>query len=744
MTLAPRKSAGKAGRKVLVPGSEGMFRPAGRGRTSPKAQFEGLRSLAEANGIQTSYLGMDQARHEASPETLRAILKLMRVPAENARDVRESLHEQVRKDRLEGCPPVTVAWDGANPKVEIRTREEVSPSQMHCQVRLENGGVDPVICSRGRLRQKPSKQLNGGWYAKWELTLPPLPVGFHQFQCELGGRIYSSLIISASSTCFSVRTAGRRWGLFLPLYAMHSKQSWGAGNFGDWNRLIDWTGRNGGSVVSTLPLLAAFLDDWRCEPSPYSPASRLFWNEFYLDIEAIPEFKKSKAAQKLFRSSRFSRQLEKFRAEKFIDYRSEMSCRRRILEMVAREFVKQSGGRRQQFEKYLADHNDLVDYAMFRAASERAKTSWHAWDPRMRYGKLQPGDYSEETKNYHCFVQWIAGQQMAKLQQTATSRGMGVYLDLPLGVNADGYDVWKYRESFAFPASAGAPPDLFFTKGQDWGFPPLNPATIRNDHYRYVRKYLDFQMRQAGMLRIDHVMGLHRLYWIPPGFPAAQGAYVTYPSEELYAVLSILSHRNKTTIVGENLGTVSQEVNSSMNRHALRGMYVVQYEQQPFRKALSMPKSRMVASLNTHDMPPFTAHCHGLDVADRADLGLIPPEKLPSVESSRFKLMEALKAFLAHRGFQRQKTQSVPALTHAMLEWLAATPAELLLVNLEDLWGEKLPQNVPGTCAERPNWRRKSARGIEQIMASKEIRNFLKRLDRLRSAQPMRPRKTGR
>jgi 4-alpha-glucanotransferase len=288
-------------------------------------------------------------------------------------------------------------------------------------------------------------------------------------------------------------------------------------------------------------------------------------------------------------------------------------------------------------------------------------------------------------------------------------------------VHPDSYDVWRERESFAFGASVGAPPDPTFTRGQHWGFPPLHPERLRDTKYRYFIDYIRFQMRHTGLLRIDHVMGLHRLYWIPKGHPASGGAYVSYRAEELYAIVSLESHRNKTILVGENLGTVPPEVNAAMSRRHLRQTYVVQYELPKLRP----PPVQSVASLNTHDMPPFAAFLRGDDIRDRHKLGLISNGKLRAGLQARSKLVEALA--------RTRKCSSNPrALLQAVLRWLAASPAELALINIEDLWLETLPQNVPGTSTERPNWRRKTRLSLEQIKADRTIQTLLEVIARQR------------
>jgi 4-alpha-glucanotransferase len=234
------------------------------------------------------------------------------------------------------------------------------------------------------------------------------------------------------------------------------------------------------------------------------------------------------------------------------------------------------------------------------------------------------------------------------------------------------------------------------------------------------------------MLRLDHVMNLHRLYWIPQGHSAKEGAYVTYPAEELYAILSLESHRHRTALVGENLGTVPKEVNEAMARHGLRKMYVVQFAQRANpRAALATPPPRSVASLNTHDMPAFAAHWRGLDIDDRADLGLFTKAEVRKEHSRRAELNRAMAKFLRRKGLLKREiatsANSIPAaaILEVCLRWLRSSRAELILVNLEDLWEEENPQNVPGTSTERPNWRRKARLTIEEMRASQQIAEIL-------------------
>ncbi len=320
--------------------------------------------------------------------------------------------------------------------------------------------------------------------------------------------------------------------------------------------------------------------------------------------------------------------------------------------------------------------------------------------------------------------------EFATMLASCRKCGVKFYLDLPLGVNPDGYDVWANQQLFANGASVGAPPDAFFTRGQDWGFPPLNPQTIRHQGYRYVIDYLRFQMRHTGVLRLDHVMGLHRLWWVPRGAGAADGAYVSYNAEELYAILCLESHRHQTVLVGENLGTVPPEVNRSMKRHGLRTMYVAQYEMQPnARRPLRDPPRDCVASINTHDMPMWAAHWKGLDIADRQRLGLLRPKEAREERKRRAKLRQALAGYLRRKKLLTAKPNAQNVFA-ALVKFLCRSEAELVLVNLEDLWLETEPQNTPGTSSERVNWQRKARLSLEETFSRRDVTALLTELSK--------------
>ncbi|MBV9464123.1 MAG: 4-alpha-glucanotransferase, partial [Verrucomicrobiae bacterium] len=317
------------------------------------------------------------------------------------------------------------------------------------------------------------------------------------------------------------------------------------------------------------------------------------------------------------------------------------------------------------------------------------------------------------------------------------------YLDLPVGVNHDGYDVWKEKNLYALDAAAGAPPDALFTSGQNWGFPPLHPAALRAQGYRHFIAYLRNHLRFAGVLRIDHLMMLHRLFWIPKGMEAKDGVYVKYRPEEYYAILALESQRARSLLIGENLGTVPPEVTPAMERHAIQQMYVVEYEAaNPHLTGLRAPPANSVASLNTHDMFPIASFWEGHDVPYREKLGLIRGDDVARERGESERRRGVLTDFLRRDGWLKGEAWGTREILKALLAFLAASPARLVIVNLEDLWLELNPQNVPGTWREHPNWKRRLRLSLEQFAGDAAVIEALKLVDSRRpgrSDEPTRP-----
>jgi len=694
-----------------------------------------LHKLSHLYGVQTAYYDVNHHRQQAAEESLLAVLRSLGAPVASLQDVPSAWRErqQVLWQRL--IEPVVVAWNGEPLSVEIRLPSSTADANLKCHLNLETGKHLQWKWHGADFQVSDTANVEGRQYVVKKFPLPNrLPWGYHRLALELLERREETLIISAPTKTYipPVELENQSWGVFLPLYALHSEKSWGSGDLSDLQTLITWVAGIGGRVVATLPLLATFLDELS-EPSPYLPASRLFWNEFYLDINAVPELQERCSAQALLESSLFQNEIEALRSSPMVDYQRQMRLKREVLKGLCRHLFAEASSRLNELHRF-AEANPLVeDYACFRAACDKHHNPWRFWPHPLQEGILTEGDYDEETRRYHLYVQWLAHQQIESISEEAREKGVQLYLDLPLGVHPDGYDVWRERKTFIPDTSAGAPPDNVFTKGQNWAFPPLHPERMREQGYRYVIACLRHHLRYAGILRIDHVMGLHRLFCIPNGMEAGRGVYLRYQADELYAILALESHRNKAIIVGEDLGTVPPYVRPAMKKHGLYRMYVLHYELASNRqKGLPPIPHNSVASLNTHDMHPFAALWQGLDINDRQELGLLDRKGTQKERISRRDIINILGTFLRRKGWLKESGEDTFSALEACFSFLADSRAQIVLVNLEDLWLETKPQNVPSTKKEHPNWRRKVLYSFEEFCQMPRVVDTLLNINELR------------
>lgn len=651
-----------------------------------------MRRLARAWGIQTSYVDVDRRRRHANPDVLLAVLRELGAPVVEHADVPDALREHEDAGTGPHLEPVHVAWDGALPPL----RGRLPHVAVRCRLELETGAVHEWS---GALHER----ANGNEKADWRTGLPrTVPFGYHRLELCAGSAAFETSIISAPRRAYDLPEA-RAWGLFLPLYAFRSARGDGS-DYAALGALARWTHERGGSLFGTLPLLATFLAE-PFEPSPYAPASRLFWNDFYIDVDRLP------GAHPDPRLDAARRELAQCADADVVDYRRIAALKRRIIDDAAQRFFGGPCDSRREPDAITRD------YARFRAVCDRRRQGWHDWPDRLRSGDIRDGDFGPRDEQYHLYAAWVAERQLAEISGRPPRRAAALYLDLPLGVHRDGFDSWRWPRLFASGASAGAPPDTFFPGGQDWGFAPVEPRALRADGYRYFRDCLRHHARFAGALRLDHVMSLERLFWIPRGFAPDQGVYVRYPLDEMMAVLTLESVRHRTAIVGEDLGTVSRSLRTAMGRHGLYRMFVLQFEATPGDESPPRGIPRFaVASLNTHDMPPFAAWRRGgRDDVDPAQ-------------------GEASAGAHARVAAERGVTETKTALGRA-LDGLAASRARCVILNLEDLWLETRPQNMPGSPSEQ-NWRHRARLTFDEIRGDPDIGRQVERIADKRQPDP--------
>ncbi len=748
-----------------------------------------LQALARVYGIYTTYEDVWKSLRRPSQESILRTLQLLGAPLARPGDAAGAVRSRRQELWREWLEPVVVAWDGQLPGVNVRLPDALQNERYRGRIELEDGGT---VEFEGRAADLPvgsRSEVEGVGYTRRRMAVPSaLPYGYHRLHLAVGSRQAESLVIAAPTRAYSDAGSGvsggpsphrpaarsteerrdplaaagqqRLWGVFLPLYALHRQSSAGAGDFSDLEALMEWTAARGGNLVATLPLLAT-LWELTEDPSPYNPATRLFWNEFYLDPRRIPGIEACPAAREQLQALSSAATQPRGAGADLVDYAGQLAVKRRALEALAAEFFARPSSACEALVQYCRQNPELEPFARFRAVGERQGRPWPQWPEPLRSGTVTAADYDEDVFRYHLFTQWQVEQQLEALTGHARQLNLLWYLDVPLGVNGDGYDVWREPELFVREASGGAPPDSFFTKGQNWGFPPFQPHALRRQEYGYFIRALRNHLRHARVLRLDHVMGLYRLYWIPHGFPSSDGTYVRYRMDELCAILTLESHRFGARIVGENLGTVPPAVDEAMLRHGLDDMYVLQYETNPEKgPALRPPGRTSVASVNTHDMPQFAAYWQGLDIDDRLELGLFTPDEAEAERARRAELRTQLVAFLqaerlldsgaavqgglypshvADKPVCDNSREPSPSDAPELLEvleacqaYLAKSPARIVQVNLEDLWAETEPQNRPGTYREHPNWQRRARYPLETFRDMPAVERILATVDRLR------------
>ncbi|MGH3442750.1 MAG: 4-alpha-glucanotransferase, partial [Nitriliruptorales bacterium] len=623
----------------------------------------------------------------------------------------------------------------------LKLPEADAYGRVRCHLLLESGEEHAWEVDLDVRDPVAREEVDGAAHVIHALEVRDLPLGYHRLTAEAGDRLGEALLIAAPGRAYAPAWERRAWGVFLPLYALRTDRDWGIGDLTDLHALGEWIGGHGGAVVGSLPLLPTYLGarlgegpEEPFDPSPYRAVSRLFWNELYVDVERAPELARSERARDLLGSAELSRSRAEHRAARHVDWRAVAATKGPVLGELARSFFDDPGDRRSDLETLVAERPEVEEYALFRGAVARYGSAWWKWPEPLRERKADLDDVDLATARHHLYGQLLAYEQSRDLAAQLRAAGRHPYLDLPVGTRLDGFDVWAHREVFALHADTGAPPDTVFAGGQNWRVPPLHPDRLRETGYRHLREVLHHHLQLADVLRIDHVMGLHRLFWIPEGVDAAQGVYVRYPADELYAVFLLEAHRQRSVLVGENLGTVPTEVEEGLQARGIVRMYVVQYEADPEACDVLPPvPGDTVASVNTHDMAPFAAWWRGEDVEDGLDLGHLDEEDVARSREDRGTVRWKVASLLRTDGRIEDGDADDPeAVAAGLVEWLGAGDARLVLANLEDLWGETEPQNVPGTEHERPNWRRRAALSLEEMRDHEDVRHRLGRLDAAR------------
>lgn len=590
-----------------------------------------------------------------------------------------------------------------------------------------------------QLETEQGKQHSGEVAGGEVLTLPPrLPQGYHQLTLRKGRQQWQTRIIIAPRRCYipePIEQGKKLWGALVQLYTLRSEDNWGIGDFGDLAQLLEKIAFYGGDFVGLNPLHALYPAQPE-NASPYSPTSRRWLNVLYIDVNRLVDFQQSKAAQRWWDSSKTRQALEQARAAEFVDYRAVAELKITGLRFAWQRFqprAEQEAG----FQQFLVEGGDHLRYqaAFDGILAERSQNNpdewgWPAWPEGWRNAALPDvqqwcAEHEDEIQ-FWSWLQWVAQEQFAVCWQISQHLGMtvGLYRDLAVGVAQGSAETWQDPTLYKLGASVGAPPDRLGPQGQNWGLPPLDPHVMRARGYQPFIDLLRANMRDCGALRIDHVMALLRLWWIPYGESADKGAYVAYPVNDLLAILALESQRHRCMVIGEDLGTVPKEIVSLLRKSGIFSWKVLFFEQHQdgsYRQPQEYPR-QSIASASTHDLPTLAGFWGFRDLWLGKELALYPESVWRPLMEQRYDQNQALLDALhqmqtlpARQGKVASRLSFSFVLNRGFHRYLALSNSALVGLQPEDWLGMTSPVNVPGTVNEYPNWRRKLSVTLEEM-----------------------------
>jgi 4-alpha-glucanotransferase len=667
-----------------------------------------LSELAGRFGIATDYQDWSGRRIDVPESTLVAVLAACGVPAATEQERAAALTAHERAHWSRALPPTILARAGAQTSFWVHVTHG-QPADVRLQ--LEDGTI------RTGLRQIDNFtapfDVDGRLIGEASFLLPDdLPPGYHRVFLRSGAdETSAALIVTPGWLGLPERLGARRsWGLATQLYSVRSRQSWGIGDLTDLTDLAVWSASvHGAGYVLVNPLHAA-APAKPMEPSPYLPTSRRFVNPLYLRVEAIPEFS---GLRKRSRVRRLRKEVQHHAASlDSIDRDAAWKAKRAALKLVYR--VPRTAGRTLAYEAY-CDREGIAldDFATWCALAEKFGADWHQWPEPVRHpdadGVAEFVTKYQTAVDFHRWMQWQLDEQLTAAQSQALSAGMslGIVHDLAVGVHPNGADSWALQDALALGVSAGAPPDEFNQLGQDWSQPPWRPDRLEELEYQPFRALIRSVLRHAGGVRIDHIIGLFRLWWIPQGQAPTQGTYVRYDHEAMIGIVALEAHRAAALVVGEDLGTVEPWVRDYLRARGVLGTSILWFELDRDGDGGPLPAERWreycLSSVTTHDLPPTAGYLAGDHVHLRDSLGLLTrpvEEEFAEAEAERAAWIEELR-----RVGLLPKHADVQETVLALHKYLGRTPSRLLGLALSDAVGDRRTQNQPGTTDEYPNWR---------------------------------------
>ncbi len=695
---------------------------------------ESLRRLAHAAGIEGGYWDGLGVRRDLTGTTARALLRALDFDPDNDLESQARALEDAAWARV--LPPVLKVNPDSPLELALNLTGAEAAGALAWTITLESGATQS-----GQTHPQPQHdggQRDGAGVTRggYRMALGvALPAGYHYLQLPaLGARC---AVIAAPGRCHVpafLADGGRCWGLAVQLYALRSARNWGIGDFTDLARLARTAGSAGAALIGLNPLHARHLAR-PDEASPYAPSSRLMLDPLYIDVEAVADFADCPDAQAMVASAGFRERLAAARDTALVDHVAVSALKLAVLKVLHQRFSQRAATDAQvtAFRDFVRHAGqDLACHATFEALRfmllERLGhlPGWRDWPEELRAPDSPAVREFRATHDadveFQQYLQWQAESQLANAAAAARYAGMriGLYRDLAVGAADDGAECWGAQSLFSSAASVGAPPDMLNREGQDWGLPPWKPRALEAAAYAPMAALLAANMRSAGALRIDHVMALTRLFWIPAGMKGAAGGYVRNAFDMLAGIVALESRRNACMVVGEDLGSVPDGLRESLAERGLLSYRVLQFERHwqgdgSFKHPDEYP-AQALATAVTHDMPTIAEYWSGADIERRAALGLFPEAQLRDAEAARREPeRRGLLDLLARIGQAPANRDDIAAVAAALHAAVGQTRAMLAVVQLDDIAGEALPINIPGTYREYPNWRRKVSLSVEAL-----------------------------
>jgi 4-alpha-glucanotransferase len=683
-----------------------------------------LAALAAYYGIEESFRDARGAVQTTSPATRHALLAAMGVTADTEEAALTALAELHHKEWQRTLPSVSVLSQAEPFRVPVNLPGQTA--SVSWQVTLEEGAYVTGEAAFETLVLQARAEVDGVIFETRMLVLPnDLPAGYHRL--SIVGHDSADLIISPGQCWLPPMIEGGRrlWGVSAQLYLLKSAANWGIGDYTDLKRLVTMLVARNADVVGLNPLHAMFLDDPE-HASPYSPASRLLLNVLNIDVTSVIASCDCDDARRRVESDAFQAELIRCRGADLLDYSGVARLKLPVLEMLFASWrATDDSPDRQKFLAFRQDAGKNLERGCvflalreYWAAQSPANPDWHRWPAQYRdpdsSAVTEFAIAHAERVTFHAWLQYIADTQLGEAAQAGASMAVGLYRDLAVGADPTGAETWAERSAVVSQAQVGAPPDIYNPQGQDWGLPPYHPVALRERGYRSFIGLVRANMRHAGGLRIDHVMALKQLYWVPQGLSPAEGAYVRYPFEDLIGILTLESQRNRCLVVGEDLGTVPEGFRERISQANILSYRVLFFEKnaEGFIPPDQYP-TLAVAVAGSHDLPTLHAWWTGSDLKLKENLGLFPRAADATVAASdrRYDRGEFLKAL----GFPANDGIKIDDLIRAAHGYLASSAAAIAMLQIDDITAEEAPVNVPTTSDEYPNWRRRLSQGLEQM-----------------------------